>query len=389
MKQIKIGLINRYFDSISDQVAPAGYLLYLYTASLFRDIKVRPLFKWLKSLNEERVRHIRRIYAAGDMTDILAMRDELGALALSPPELPEVIVKDSDYTFGRTASSYYNRGPLNIAPESSVSISYDRKVIPICASIEESDSDIQEYTLTNHEADTNPVMPSFVVFRDVDGDAIPATSVLQNWVELSETHSVMEITVASSIRLTGLSLYVSGEGNIDLIIGSKIIQRNSMNSQIENSVIAYRQSIDAQTQVVQVDLKGNSRVGHLTLYGRELSKVQQIERYQTLSSGRLTINSVDDVEYSIEDRAGQVLRSGRCNTSIAGIVVPDQSRLIAKFGTSSTPKSLWAQHDPDSAEVRVTNVYLTLSADRDKLTVHNPTDRQLVGRLRLLNPVEV
>lgn len=386
-KDDKISLINRRFESITERVVPAGYLLYLYTVSLLRDVDVKPVFFWLKALNEERVKVMKTIYDADSVDDLRQISDNLGDLSTSAPTLPIFGISDDKFEFHRTATSSYS-DDVTIPSGQPLVLEYTRSKVPMYAVLSTSSPVANTQVVTNHNQILVPVNPEFCFFNPDEGGPISASHLLSGWDALTPEKKKLKVVLPSLVRPSSVSLYVDSGEPITLYINSEPIYSDSQNLTAEGDVYHFKVDLDYGVTTLEFELGGNTRCGQLRVLGHEMASIP-LDKTVSLSAGVLELNSSDGVGYSVVDSNSVLVHSGHCNSHLTGMEVPDGSMLTLSFSKSDGLESIWVVHTPASGQMDLYPLKVSMSPDRKSVILSHDEAESLTGKLSMVHPVPV
>ena len=384
-KNDKISLINRRFEDVTERVAPAGYLIYLYTVSLLRDVDIKSIFGWLKILNERRVELISRIYEANSMEDLIEISDKLDETVLYTPSLPLFDIKDDEFTFHRTASSTYNK-EITIPPSTTLDIPFTREKIPVYASLLVPDEVELNSTLTNHVQTLVRITPDFCYYKTDSGN-LSANDVLSGWDDLTPEKSKLEVILPTLIKPSSVSIYVDKGEPVILYVNSEPIYTNSENFSKVGDVYKFEVALNYGVTKLEWDLGDNTKCGQLSIFGHVMSNISMDKKID-LTAGIVSLNSADNLKYEIYD-SGKIIYSGQCNGQINDLTVGDESYLKVYFEKSDTVKMIYVNHVPDKQAVKIYPLSVSISSKRDTLNLSHSEPETLTGTLYLTHPIPV
>lgn len=372
-KDSKIALLNQQFEKLTEQIAPGGYLVYLYALSILQEVDTNDLFLWLRSVNMERDKLIEQIYTASDVGSLGDINATLGDLEFERPSLPLYDTGRTNYTFRRTASSTYD-DEVSVDAGSEIELYMQTNKLPLHGMIIVGNSDHTTTQWTNHKDIVRRINPNSILFRLEDGSTLSAYGVLNSAVELPEGFTQLEFTVDSIFRLSNVNLTLADETNtatIETACGLIPLKGRRLNFEIDCSSI---------TSIITTD---SSTLGPLSIQGTELSTVD-ITHSASLDEGDLSLNmGVDNVDYEILNQDNIVLYNG--NESVEGIMVGNGYTLKCHFMPSNTPITMSWTYTPREERQESYMVRTRYSKRQKKLTIINDNSIALKGQLVIIH----
>ena len=371
----KISIVNRQFKEIVERVAPADYLIYLFTSTSMHEVDIHELYDWWIKLNELRLYYIQMISEVEQIEDLNNINIDFKGLDISSVSNIPIITKPYErYNYLDVIDIEYDE-ELKIESNSSVEIDlYSPNRIPIRGILISGKSDTYHYTWTNYSEDVINIVPDSLLFRLDDGSAVSANQVLTESVKKPLGFDRLEFTLRDNIRTRAVTLHLdNSEANTTLesLCGSKTLR---------GKVATF--DVECDTKYCYIDTDSET-IGPLFITGSTLS-IDTETKTMPLIEGKLSLNLYDtSVSYEVLNETDDIIFSGNGPGNIKDLEVYDRYTLKAIFISTTSVELIDIKIKPTMATIYTHQVDLAYNKVNEKLVIYNKESKLLTGKLLL------